>query len=390
MSKIQWPGYTQLTVNITPFCGGWMLSAFMISALILPGCEWGNSVPALTADDLLGVSSTAPTPKKSSSKTEDTRTAHADHLELKLKPGDRFPLLKTIDKEITQSSLSGLTQGSEHLELMMAVSVEEEKNDMLKMRVSYTRVKYARDLNGKKIEFDSTTGQNAPPEARPYQGMVGNSFSFWLGTDNQIVELIDFPIFLDRCLQDIPAYERDQAVSLLASSAGKDGIANFVDDTIGLLPYNKAGEHDQTMISAGTTWNRTRNINSDMPMTINQTYTVKELADGVVKVDVMGTITPLSTMGSSNNLQQDVSLQIRSGNSFGHCTIDLKTGLPIESHLDQFIDMQVSLAGGIQFDQRKRIVTQIRAFPQQDSVANTTSGEQPYKAAAGPALFEMR
>ena len=69
--------------------------------------------------------------------------------------------------------------------------------------------------------------------------MVNNGFSFWLGSDNQITELVDFPQFLSRCLKDIPAYEREKAVQLLAASAGKDGVANFVDDSIGLFTLSE-------------------------------------------------------------------------------------------------------------------------------------------------------
>ena len=355
--------------------------ALLCSTLFICGCNTGDQPAELTADQLLGTSSTdAVTPK-----AKNAPDAYANHLELKLKPGDRFPLLKTVEKEITQSSLNGLTKGTERLDLMMAVSVEDIQNDLLKMRVTYTKVKYFRELNGKTVEFDSSTQGFVAPEARPYHGMVNNNFSFWLGSDNQIVELIDFPTFLERCLQDIPNYEREQAVSLLAASAGKDGVANFIDDSIGLLPYNQKGETDKTMVSVGSTWTRERNINSEMPITINQTYTVKELNTKTAKVDIMGTISPMSTVGDSKQLAQDVELEVRSGNSFGHCIIDVNTGLPIESHLDQFIDMQVKLSGGITFDQRKRIVTNIKAFPQQLDSADIVGQEQnsPIKQVSG-------
>ena len=148
------------------------------------------------------------------------------------------------------------------------------------------------------------------------------------------------------------------------------------------------------MVSVGSMWTKRRNITTEIPMTIDHTYTVKELDSKTAKIDIMGTITPLSTVGETSSNKKDVQLDVRSGDSYGYCILDLKTGLPLESHLDQFVDMQVTLEGGIKFDQRKRIVTKIRSYlPQESSGPIVNSTDNKIKATPvsdGPKLFELK
>jgi hypothetical protein len=72
-----------------------------------------------------------------------------------------------------------------------------------------------------------------------------------------------------------------------------------------------------------------------------------------------------------------VRVTVKGGRSQGHCTIFRDTGLPKESRVERIVDMTVQMAGGIEFDQQKRTVTTVEAYPPQRIV--TTSGEQ-----AGP------
>src|SRR5690606_31855409 len=60
-----------------------------------------------------------------------------------------------------------------------------------------------------------------------------------------------------------------------------------------------------------------------------------------------------------------VNITVNGGKSFGSCTIDRNSGLPISSKIERFIDMTVDLSDGHKFDQRKLIVTSIHAFPVQ-------------------------
>jgi hypothetical protein len=67
-------------------------------------------------------------------------------------------------------------------------------------------------------------------------------------------------------------------------------------------------------------------------------------------------------------------VMVRGGNAFGTCTIDRSTGLPLESKVERYLEMNVRLPNGLAFEQRKRTVTTIQAFPQQTAAV---SGKEP-------------
>ncbi len=89
--------------------------------------------------------------KRASSKNDsdeefDSATANDESrekpgkLELKLSPGDRFPLTKTVDVELAQVSLSGTPEISRRrLELMLLIEVADRRADRTQLRVRYDR-----------------------------------------------------------------------------------------------------------------------------------------------------------------------------------------------------------------------------------------------------------
>ena len=74
------------------------------------------------------------------------------------------------------------------------------------LKVMYSRIGYQHNINGQQLAFDSATHQGPVPAGiAPYFGMLNNGFSFWLGKDNAIKELVGYDQFLQPCVQHLPA-----------------------------------------------------------------------------------------------------------------------------------------------------------------------------------------
>ena len=289
-------------------------------------------------------------------------------LKLALNPGDRFPLRKVVEQELKQSSLDGQPQVSRsRLEMMLAITVDDVRDGRTLMRVKYDRVRYSHDVAGEPLEYDST----APPAQIPvpvlaYHGMVGDGFAFWIGSDNQIAEIVGFREFVERCLSHVSPDGRQQAMRDIEASAGEKGIADFVDNTIGLLPY------DQQKV-VGDSWERTRRIARPIPMQIDTTYTLAAFNDDTAEVTVGGAITPSTTLGGDAHDDSSVRITVTGGRSSGRCVLYRDSGLPKESRVERIVDMTVQMAGGIQFDQQKRTTTTVESFPSQEMVVGAGS-----------------
>ncbi|WP_437221784.1 DUF6263 family protein [Planctomicrobium sp. SH661] len=291
---------------------------------------------------------------------EETRAASESpsaELGLNLNPGDQFPLRKVVQQELIQGTPSGEpVKNYSRLELMMAISVQEKREKRTKLSVRYHRVKYQHEVADERVEFDSTVpSQSAPLGVIAYRDMVNDGFAFWVGEDNQIVEVEGLSEFVDRCLRNVPPQHRQEVMLGIEAGSGESGIANFVDNTIGLLPYGRR-------TTPGDSWERQQQISRPIPMHVSNMYTLKDLSDSLAVIDVRGTITPSTTLHSPDG-GESVKVTVNGGSTLGSCTIYRDTGLPKESRVDRIVDMTVVMQNSLSFRQTKRITTTVESFP---------------------------
>src|SRR5690606_16433463 len=155
-----------------------------------------------------------------------------------LRPGERFPLRKIVEQTLQQSSLDGQPQVSRsRLELLLTLTVADVREGHTLMQVQFDRVQYSHDAAGELVEYDSAR----PPASIPqpvltWHGMVGDGFAWWVGPGNEIVQVVGVREFVDRCLAHVPPQQREQAMLAVDASAGAHAVAQFVDETVGLLP----------------------------------------------------------------------------------------------------------------------------------------------------------
>ena len=331
----------------------------------LPGCGWCSSDEEVE-EDPVSLAEDSP---------DDSRPVRAQQkIELRLKPGDRFPLIKTVEHTLRQPTEQGWSISKSKLEMLLSVTVREIRpmaetgrrnadpraGEKL-LEVQYHRVRFSQELPGrKKVEYNSDAPVSPVPlVAAGYHGLKDNGFEFWVNKDNQIVEIVAFDQFLDRCLKEVPANKQKQVRTAMAATSGADGIANFVDDSIGLLPTSAVRE--------GDSWTRDRQILQPVPMHSNTRYVLRRMTDEVAEIDLVGTLSSLITNFTQEN-KPEVDVSIRGGQSIGNCLIDRRTGLPLQTKIDQSLDMLVKLPNGSEFEQHKTTVTTVRYFPGQNGV----------------------
>lgn len=296
-----------------------------------------------------------------------TETPANSQLALHLRAGDRFPLRKSIEREVLQETPGGQPQIHKlRIDLTLGMTVDAVQEGRTRFKVRYDRVRYVHHLPDEVIEYDSASPPaNLPLSIRAWDAMVGDGFAFWVGRDNQIAGVEGFEPFLERCLADIPPDRRDEVLMSIESSSGENGVTDFVDNAIGLLPYGEVK-------SPGQTWERSRHIGRPVPMVLENTYTLKELDNQRAVVQISGTITPSTTlMETSRADMQKVRMTVRSGNTWGECTLFRDTGLPQQSRVEHEILMTVHMSGGRTIDQKVRGTTTIEAFPTQVGAATT-------------------
>jgi hypothetical protein len=140
-------------------------------------------------------------------------------------------------------------------------------------------------------------------------------------------------------------------------------VAAFVDDTVGLLP---AGARE------GDAWVRERKIGPPVPLATSTRYSLLRLTPGTAEIEIQGTISACATARPATVPPRDFDVTVLGGHSAGSCVLDRRTGLPMQSRVEQSLEMHVRLADGGEFDQYRSTLTTIKTVPEQIGQAGET------------------
>jgi len=281
-------------------------------------------------------------------------------LKLHLQPGVQFPLKKSVVTTLLQTASDGTEQRVQtELGLLMVIRVEEVVAGRTRLGVRYNRVEFEQSMDGQKLVYRSDNPPVViPVAAQAYHDMVNDGFSFWIGKDNQISELVGFHGFLERCLVHVPPAQQKQVLLSMEASTDENGISDFVDNTIGLLPSGQD-------VAPGQEWVRHRSVGRPIPMVVQCKYTLQELTEAEAVVRITGEIIPSQTIHKvlHNTDKDDINVTVLGGSTSGMCTIFRDTGLPKDSYTERVVNMTVNLGDGHTFDQKKTVQTHVEAFP---------------------------
>lgn len=367
--------------------------AMLVSLLIFTasGCSYFQSTVAdddadLEMDNLEQV------------KSEDTEhpvvprdpVVQEGELELKLKVGDRFPLKKLVERRMTQTDSTGQHVNLSRTEMMLSLNVEEIQSDGRKlMSVHYHRVKYDQEIRGKHVGYTSDNpGEPVPVEALLYAGLADNGFSFWIGPNNKVIEIVGFNDFLKRCLKKVPPNHAATVRKQLEATKSEEGIANFIDDSIGLLPFSNDPSHPAVAVKEGSTWKlEPRQTDAPIPMLVTTQCMVEELTVGSAKILLTGQISGPPTPVTMRSPEGDIKIFVKGGNCTGTCRVDRSTGLPTQSRIVRYLELAMELPDGQKIQQNKDTISTITSFLNQmpSSPANSEQRVQQttFRNAAG-------
>ena len=366
------------------------MALFLTVAVGLSGCGQdsvsnllgGGDVPEIPVDPNGDDPFLTGTVTKLNTSDEATDAASAElaegELSFSLKVGDRFPLLKTIEQTLVQQSSVGPVTSRSNLTLMFAITVDEEDTGRRRLGVRYQRVKYSQEILGEITEYDSQLPPEYVPESlQVYHGLGGNSFSFWIGADNRIIEVVEFNEFLKRCVRHAPAHRQQELLTQIVGTQEDEGFANFVDESIGLLPYDPQASGRETAVRVGQQWEKSRKIMRPLPMELRTGYTLNSLTRDRAGIMILGTIEPVkaSQLGPIQQVAAQQSISLKQGEIIGSCMIDRASGLPLMSRVERRMDMTVNVPGQRPFEQKKTVVTTVESFPTERTIFSQSESQ---------------
>lgn len=265
------------------------------------------------------------------------------NLKLNLKKGEKYSIENDIKNEITQEIEGQKINSSTDMKIVYSFDVEDvdkDKNVLLKV---YFDSIYVKQLlgNGFKIEYDSKNPKKSFGEFDEiYSFMLDKTFTIKLSPNGEVKEIIGLTgVFSDlfEKLNISNEMEKEQIRGMLEEMFGDEVLTDQIQN---ILSY------PDEPIKEGSTWTEKFDTNVVIPMRSETEYTVKEIKDNLVKVDVD------STMKTSENAKPTEIAGIKvkyniTGTQKGNMEIDANNGLPVKVKLIQNITGEVKMSSDI-------------------------------------------
>jgi len=353
----------------------------LVTILLTSGCQQTEDSERLAADWAEEESGAAAIP------VAQAEPADLLDLRLRLSVGDRFPLIKSVRQSVQQQSAVGAAQADTELELHLVLTVKEITETSVMLDVWYSRVKFTQDGQGRRTVYDSMQPpRRLPYAAVPFSGLTGNGYAVRIGRDNQIQELIGHDEFMARCMARVPEDRRQTLMNEIAVRFGDEGVAGFIPDTLGLLPFDaKAKLELASCVQEGDSWKYERHMMQPVPVNLKSTCRVVRTSNSRVEIDIAGRVTRGKTYSGGKTKAQG-AVSILGGTTSGVCIVDRRSGLPVDVKRTEILQIMVAAADGSEIRQDKRIDTQVRMFPEERGpvvqAADSNSGVVPVAAEA--------
>ena len=240
---------------------------------------------------------------------KETESTNNEGILLRLTPQEGSVMESVVDMDITMNGDVGMST-SLAMEFNMKVD-NVDAEGVITVTSEYTQMKMNMDMMGQVIRYNSDDINPTDPVsqkmAEAMGGIINTPFDMKMNDLSEIVEAPDF----SKMIGNNP---------MMAGQA--DQMKQTFDNMFAIYP--------ERPVNLGESWDRTTvSGNSQMPMTLNATYTLKEILDEKVILTIGGSV------------ESDGGIADVKGTFTGALDIDRATGFPIKSFMTQRISMSV-------------------------------------------------
>jgi len=202
----------------------------------------------------------------------------------------------------------------------LRIAVEEPSADgpaTMRVTIDDVGVQMSMSFMGEDISFGDGDDN---PLAKFAQAVIGEEYRVTVAPDGDIVAFNGFEELLDKVLdaQGVGAFSRSEVAAYMKEmwSADQERLS-MQKSVFARLPM--------TAVDRGTTWTVVYTVTNPLPMSIEDTYTVLNVHDERVTIDVASVISPHPTESSLDFGEFSISMETK-GDGEGFIDVDRATG----------------------------------------------------------------
>ncbi len=250
--------------------------------------------------------------------------ANADGtISISLNPPENTKYLFSSDVKQTVTVMGMATAQNMLMEYSYEVTAAEGANKT--MRVMYDHIKMEMTTMGRNMVYDSKDSKSDHSIYGAMDSMIGKSFEVTIDPEGKIL--------------DLKGWDK-----VMGSASG--GPANMIDEnTVKQMLETNINVYPNGPVIVGDQWKKSATTNVQMmTMTVNATYTLKEVKNGMALIKMEGKINmdPSADTTLAKGMNMNVNM---SGEQSGTLHIELKTGRITTADIKQHVKGSMSMGG---------------------------------------------
>lgn len=268
---------------------------------------------------------------------EQKETGDAIELRLRLKKGDRMRIWSVSEQSIRQTMVGELA-----IQQRMGLATTYEviavdSQGVATMRVRYDSLAFLQDGAIGKVAYSSAdTATEPPPLAAGFAAMVGEEITVRIGQDGRVLDVAGVEEARERINRKMGrgAGQLGQLSVGIGGGVSQEYFKTAVEQGTAFLPGKP--------VKVGESWNRTTSMHQGFPLTVETTYRLVSIDDGVATIEMEGTLKKNAdtSKSGSGGFVYDLA-----GTQEGELKIDRATGWVTESESRQELSGTFSVRG---------------------------------------------
>ncbi len=266
-------------------------------------------------------------------------------LRLNLEEGKTYSITTTTNQDISQT-IMGMDQSiKQGMGFTYDLRVLERNwNGDHKVDMTFSKVKYSNESSMGSSNYDSEDPSSEPDQqSRAYAAMLDQTLGMTMNSRGKVQEVTGVEGFIDHMADFFglnEGAETDEFKQALSEEFGPDQLS----EQFGGISI----EFPEEEIGVGSSWVDVQSTTTSFPLTISTTYTVTSINNSKVFLDVESDVNAES---SDEEVQEVNGMEMKydiAGKQNGTMTIDLNTGLTIESSITQDFSGTVEMLPNVQ------------------------------------------
>lgn len=281
----------------------------------------------------------------------------AIELRLQLKPGKTYRMWMATDQEITQEIAGQKITINQMMGMGYRYQVQiVDDAGTATIIMAYDSIVVRNKTPMGEVNFNSADlSGDATPETAPYRAMVDAKFTLKLTKMGKVESITGMEEMMGKIVSEMGTGDPAQKAAIeqsLKKMIGNEAMAETIERSMNIYPT--------TPVAVGDSWNHKMEIAMMMPMTVNTTYTLKNVANGVADLDVQSTVANNANAKPMEMMGMAIDYKL-TGTQKGTMKVTVEDGWIATSSLKQTLFGTMSISGENIPDMMKNIPVAVQS-----------------------------